>query len=251
MPVRSPERGTGDYSSPMPDDTALLNIQFDDIGLVVTTEPGEGGAYSLPRHGGVPDSSWCSLPLAEALHARIRPVGTAETVLRDWVAEGTAHQVAAWDDPAAADPVRVRAGAVVIRDERMLLIGFEEDGQPFYEIPGGGVEDGETLHTAVVRELREESGLSGEVVREVARVWKDDRREHYFLLRAEGTIGAPTELDNHGGTPTWIPVDQLPTTPVWPRRLAWRIAHWHTTGWPVRPAELADSINDLQADCTW
>lgn len=156
-----------------------------------------------------------------------------------------------WDDPAAADPVRVRAGAVVIRDERILLIGFEEHGQPFYEIPGGGVEDGETLHAAVIRELREESGLSGEVVGEVARVWKDGRREHYFLLHAEGAIGARAELDNHGGTPTWIPVARLPTTPVWPRRLAWRIAHWHATGWPARPAELADSINDLQAPCTW
>ncbi|MFJ1724706.1 NUDIX domain-containing protein [Streptomyces sp. NPDC088244] len=172
-------------------------------------------------------------------------------MLRSWATDGPAPGAAAWDDPAAAEPVRVRAGAVVIRDEHMLLIGFEEDGQPYYEIPGGGVEDGETLHAAVIRELREESGLHGDVVAEVARVWKDDRREHYFLVRAGGEIGARAELDNHGGTPTWIPVTQLPTTPVWPRRLAWRIAHWHATGLPVRPAELADSINDLQAPCTW
>ncbi|MFF1648777.1 NUDIX domain-containing protein [Streptomyces sp. NPDC058240] len=235
----------------MTDDPLLLNVQFDEAGLVVAKEPGENGAYYFPRHGQVPDSSRCSLPLAEALHARIRPVGTAETVLRNWVTGSPAREMASWDDPTAADPVRVRAGAVVIREGRMLLIGFKEDGQPFYEIPGGGVEDGETLHAAVIRELREESGLRGEVVRELARVWKDNRREHYFLLHAEGEIGARAELDNHGGTPTWIPVDQLPTTPVWPRRLAWRVAHWHTTGWPTRPAELADSINDLQATCTW
>ncbi|MCX4736707.1 NUDIX domain-containing protein [Streptomyces sp. NBC_01363] len=235
----------------MTDDPLLLNVQFDEAGLVVAKEPGEDGAYCFPRHGQVPDSSRCSLPLAEALHARIRPVGTAETVLRNWVTGSPARGMASWDDPAAADPVRVRAGAVVIREGRMLLIGFEDDGQPFYEIPGGGVEDGETPHAAVIRELREESGLRGEVVREVARVWKDHRREHYFLLHAEGEIGARAELDNHGGTPTWIPVDQLPTTPVWPRRLAWRVAHWHTTGWPTRPAELADSINNLQAACTW
>ncbi|MFD7622700.1 NUDIX domain-containing protein [Streptomyces sp. NPDC059802] len=235
----------------MTDEPLLLNVQFDEAGLVVAKEPGEDGAYCFPRHGRVPDSSRCSLPLAEALHARIRPVGTAETVLRNWVTGSPAREMASWDDPAAADPVRVRAGAVVIREGRMLLIGFEEDGHPFYEIPGGGVEDGETLHAAVIRELREETGLRGEVVREVARVWKDNRREHYFLLHAEGEIGAPAELDNYGGTPTWIPVDQLPTTPVWPRRLAWRIAHWYTTGWPTRPAELADTINDLRADCTW
>ncbi|MFJ7200190.1 MULTISPECIES: NUDIX domain-containing protein [unclassified Streptomyces] len=235
----------------MTDDSPLLDVRFDDAGLLVIEEPDEDGGYSLPRQGRAPDSSWCSLPLADALHARIRPVGTAETVLRNWVTEGPATAVAPWNDPAAADPVRIRAGAVVIRDGRMLLIGFEEDGQPYYEIPGGGVEDGETLHAAVVRELREETGLSGEVVGEVARVWKEGRREHYFLVHAEGAIGARAELDNHGGTPTWIPVDRLPTTPVWPRRLAWRIAHWHATGRPARPAELADSISDLQAPCTW
>ncbi|MEU2836407.1 NUDIX domain-containing protein [Streptomyces sp. NPDC007076] len=235
----------------MNDASVLLDVRFDDVGLVMSGAPDEEGVYYLPRQGRAAGTSRRSLSLAEALHARIRPVGTAETVLRSWATDGPAPGAAAWDDPAAAEPVRVRAGAVVIRDEHMLLIGFEEDGQPYYEIPGGGVEDGETLHAAVIRELREESGLHGDVVAEVARVWKDDRREHYFLVRAGGAIGARAELDNHGGTPTWIPVTQLPTTPVWPRRLAWRIAHWHATGLPVRPAELADSINDLQAPCTW
>ncbi|GAA3379369.1 hypothetical protein GCM10020367_62610 [Streptomyces sannanensis] len=133
----------------------------------------------------------------------------------------------------------------------MVLIGFEEDGEQFYEIPSGGVEHGETLHAAVIREQREESGLAGSVVSEVARVWKDNRREHCFLLNTEGELGAREELDNHGGRPTWVPLNELPATPVWPRRLAWRIAHWHRAGWPIRPAEIADGIHDLQAPCNW
>lgn len=155
-----------------------------------------------------------------------------------------------WDDPAAADPVRVRAGAVVIRYDRMLLIEREDGGETFYEIPGGGVEEGETPRTAVLRELWEETRLEGSVVREVAQVWKDGRREHYFLLEAEGEVGALEDLDI-SGIPLWVPVDRLPTTPLWPRRLAWRIAHWHTAGWPNRPTELADSIRDLRAHCDW
>ncbi|MFG2095550.1 NUDIX domain-containing protein [Streptomyces sp. NPDC048612] len=235
----------------MVDEPMMASVQIDDAGLLLVKDPHGGESYHFPHHGQEADIAHCSLSLAEALHARIRPVGTAERVLRNWATGGPVEAAAIWDDPTAADPVRVRAGAVVIRDGQMLLIGFDEDGQPFYEIPGGGVETGETLHSAAVRELREESGLTGSVIKEVARVWKDNRREHYFLLHAEGEIGAREELDNHGGTPAWVPIDRLPATPVWPRRLAWRIAHWHTTGWPTAPAELADSILDLHADCTW
>ncbi|WSS38910.1 NUDIX domain-containing protein [Streptomyces microflavus] len=194
-----------------------------------------------------------ALSLDEALHARIWPVGTAETVLRAW-AEGAGPPGAVQvDDPAAVPPVRVRAGAILIRDGHLLLIRFQdpdEDG-PYYEIPGGGVEAGETPEEAAVRELREETGLLGSVGREVARVWKGGRYEHYFLMTAEGRIGPPETLDTYGGTPVWIPVAELPATPLWPRRLSWRIEHWHRTGWPAHPAELADSITDLRAPCTW
>lgn len=69
-------------------------------------------------------------------------------------------------------------------------------------------------------------------------------------MEAEGEVGALEDLDI-SGIPLWVPVDRLPTTPLWPRRLAWRIAHWHTAGWPNRPTELADSIRDLRAHCDW
>ncbi|ALU95440.1 NUDIX hydrolase [Streptomyces globisporus C-1027] len=204
---------------------------------------GSGGSLGVPR---------VALSLAEALHARIRPAGTAETVLRAW-AQGAAPQgPVALVDPAAAEPVRVRAGAVVIRDGAVLLIRFTKGGGgSHYEIPGGGVEAGETLEEAVLRELGEETGLAGTVGPQLARVWKDGRHEHYFLVSATGEVGPPETLDTYGGTPAWVPVEQLPVTPLWPRRLSWRIEHWHRTGWPGRPAELADSITDLDPPCRW
>lgn len=104
---------------------------------------------------------------------------------------------------------------------------------------------------AVLRELDEETGLAGTVGPEVARVWKGGRREHYFTVSTTGEIGPPETLDNYGGAPVWIPVEHLPGTPLWPRRLSWRIEHWHRTGWPGRPAELADSITELHRPCSW
>ncbi len=227
------------------------DVRFDDTGLVVVETPGEDGTYRIPGPGREPNGARRSLPLSEALHAPIRPVGTAENVLRMWVQGAPVHGAVSWDDPAIADPVRVRAGSVVIRDGRILLIGFERGRGTYYEIPGGGVEAGETPRGATARELWEETRLEATVGEEVARVWKDGRREHYFRVDAEGEIGPLEELDTGGGFPVWLPVDQLADTPVWPRRLAWRITHWYRNGWPTRPIELADSIHDLRAPCTW
>ncbi|WUU79723.1 NUDIX domain-containing protein [Streptomyces microflavus] len=230
-----------------------MEPRFDGDRLVLEERRDAGPVrYAFPGTA-TPPGPPHALSLDEALHARIWPVGTAETVLRAW-AEGAGPTGAVQvDDPAAVPPVRVRAGAILIRDGHLLLIRFQdpdEDG-PYYEIPGGGVEAGETPEEAAVRELREETGLLGSVGREVARVWKGGRYEHYFLMTAEGRIGPPETLDTYGGTPVWIPAAELPATPLWPRRLSWRIEHWHRTGWPAHPAELADSITDLRAPCTW
>ncbi|MEV1090910.1 NUDIX domain-containing protein [Streptomyces microflavus] len=231
----------------------LVEPRFDGDRLVLEERRDAGPVrYAFPGTT-TPPGPPHALSLDEALHARIWPVGTAETVLRAWAQGAGPTGAVEVDDPAAVPPVRVRAGAILIRDGHLLLIRFQdpdEDG-PYYEIPGGGVEAGETPEEAAVRELREETGLLGSVGREVARVWKGGRYEHYFLMTAEGRIGPPETLDTYGGTPVWIPVAELPATPLWPRRLSWRIEHWHRTGWPAHPAELADSITDLRAPCTW
>ncbi|MFF4847854.1 NUDIX domain-containing protein [Streptomyces sp. NPDC001194] len=241
----------------MDSDPRAVRVRIEADGLHLTRcRDAEGVYYVLPGADAVDAADAVAgaaagataLPLAEALHARIRPVGSAEAVLRGW-ARGAPPPCVAFEDPAAREPVRVRAGAIVIRDGRILLIHFTDEA--YYEIPGGGVEAGESPRAAAVRELREESGLAGAVVAEVARIWKAGRREHYFTLDAEGALGPPETLDTYGGVPVWVPVADLPRTPVWPRRLAWRIAHWHRTGWPVRPAELADSVEDLTAPCDW
>ncbi|MGW0854438.1 NUDIX domain-containing protein [Streptomyces sp. NPDC002690] len=228
------------------------DVRYDDDALVLTSDSTEDGLYHLPRAGEPMDESRCrALTLAEALHVRIRPVGTAEEVLRDWTVRGPKSGAARWKDPTTSVPKRVRAGAIVIRDGQILLIRQSDRRYTWYEIPGGGVEAGETLHEAVLRELREETALAGSVDREVARVWKEETRQHYFVVHAEGEVGAEDQLDNYGGRPVWMPVAELPGTALWPRRLSWRIAHWQNTGWPASPIELADSVKDLGKPCTW
>lgn len=53
--------------------------------------------------------------------------------------------------------IRVSARGIVINNDKILLNEF--GAGEYYNIPGGGVEPGETVKQAVVREIYEESGL--------------------------------------------------------------------------------------------
>ena len=66
------------------------------------------------------------------------------------------------DDPHSGTGVRVPCVGAVIRDEagRMLMIlRGHEPGKGLWSIPGGRIEPGESDEQAVVREVREETGL--------------------------------------------------------------------------------------------
>jgi 8-oxo-dGTP pyrophosphatase MutT (NUDIX family) len=123
---------------------------------------------------------------------------------------------------------------------------------PFYELPGGGVEEGESPEEAVVRELEEEAGLHVRIERRLADVWRNGGLQHYFLVRPDRPSGRATLDLEPGYTPRWLPVAELADAPVWPKRLAWRVAAWHASGrWPDGPVPLIDSIVDLRPACRW
>ena len=64
--------------------------------------------------------------------------------------------------------VRVRVGGLLLRDGAMLLAahrGLQPKDAPFWSPPGGGWQFGESIKAALVREFREETGLSVRVGR--------------------------------------------------------------------------------------
>ncbi|KAL8138193.1 hypothetical protein V2J09_004194 [Rumex salicifolius] len=63
---------------------------------------------------------------------------------------------------------RVRVGAIVINDKRELLVVQEISGRfrgtGIWKIPTGVLEEGEDVHTAVMREVKEETGIDTEFI---------------------------------------------------------------------------------------
>jgi 8-oxo-dGTP pyrophosphatase MutT (NUDIX family) len=56
---------------------------------------------------------------------------------------------------------RISAKALITRDDKVLLVKEKEE---WWSLPGGGVDHGETIETALKRELSEELSISTEVI---------------------------------------------------------------------------------------
>lgn len=59
----------------------------------------------------------------------------------------------------ASDSPRLRVAAALLLDGRFVLVRHTKGAQSYLLLPGGGVEAGESLQEALVREVREETGL--------------------------------------------------------------------------------------------
>jgi 8-oxo-dGTP diphosphatase len=66
--------------------------------------------------------------------------------------------------PACEHP-RIRVAALLLIDHRVLLVRHHKEGRSYHLLPGGGVERGESLSSALVREVAEETGLEIDVGR--------------------------------------------------------------------------------------
>lgn len=110
----------------------------------------------------------------------------------------------------------VAVGAVIVVDDRILLVRRGRGpAQGEWSIPGGRVLPGETLHEAVVREVREECGL--DVVVERFLGWAErmgDQPEPYHFVILDFAVGIldpseePVAGDDAAET-AWVALDDL------------------------------------------
>lgn len=129
-------------------------------------------------------------------------------------------------DPAAPAPnsIKVAVSALVQDGQgRILLIRRSDNGK--YSVPGGGLEAGETVAQAVVREVREETGIEVDVT-ELVGVFSnpehviayDDgevRQEFSICFRAQ-PIGGKLRTSEESSEVEWVRPAELSERDIHP-----------------------------------
>ena len=86
-------------------------------------------------------------------------------------------------DPFAALPYRPCVGLMIVNPQGRVFVGKRIDNKEgdAWQMPQGGIDEGEELVPAAMRELQEETGLTGEHVTVLAQ----SRDEHFYDLPPE------------------------------------------------------------------
>jgi 8-oxo-dGTP pyrophosphatase MutT (NUDIX family) len=131
-----------------------------------------------------------------------------------------------YDDPTAPEPNRLvpAVSAVIVDTDGRVLLHRRADND-LWALPGGGIEVGESVEQALVREVKEETGLFV-TIDELIGIYSDPRyvvayddgevRQQFslcFTCRSSGGTLAPSD---ESPELRFVPLDELEALPLGP-----------------------------------
>ncbi len=86
--------------------------------------------------------------------------------------------------------IKIRAAVILEQDGKILLAKHKRGNFEYWVIPGGTVEEGETVRSAGIREIREETGLTIEILKLafVSEVIDESGKKHIIDFFFKGSI---------------------------------------------------------------
>ena len=148
--------------------------------------------------------------------------------------------------------MKVRAGIVLIEDNKVALIERHRGGLDYFVFPGGGVDEGETPEQAAIRETMEELGVDVLIKQKLAVIHFDQSMQVYYLVERVGGefgTGAGEEFTDSDPNdpqvgiyiPIWMPIDELPQHEnIFPVNVATLVVKAKTDGWSSEPIEVIE-----------
>lgn len=110
------------------------------------------------------------------------------------------------------------AFAVILDSDDRVLVSHRRD-LDLWNLPGGRVQVGELPDAAVVREVREETGLDVEVIRLTGVYGRNDGRADMVFTFECGVLGGRLVVTEEADRHEWFAVDQLPVNTI-PKQVA-------------------------------
>ena len=136
-------------------------------------------------------------------------------------------------------------GAVAVVDDRLLLVRRgTEPGAGEWSVPGGRVEPGEAIASAVTRELREETGIDGSCGPLLGWVELIAEDHHFVVLDFLVDVGEAHDpvAGDDAAAAAWVPLDQVADLPL-VGGLAAFLRHHGVLG-PEDGATVAPAVSD-------
>ena len=117
-------------------------------------------------------------------------------------------------DAESSSPIfRIGVFALIFNHEQQILLGLRRDID-WWNLPGGGMEVGETVDEALCREVREETGLEVKVEQLVGVYSKPQKQEVVLTFLCQvigGTLQSTEETrESRYFAPNALPVNTLP-----------------------------------------
>ena len=124
-------------------------------------------------------------------------------------------------------PIRVNVNAAIVRDDKILLIEFMDEGLMHFNLPGGGIDVGESIEEALKRECREEAEVEVEVGR-LLLAWEyvpeklnfryGKKQKVGFVFKCQLKAGSepafPSSPDKNQVGVRWVPLADLEKIPA-------------------------------------